>query len=540
MGYTFAVVTTYLSTPHAIKFAFLENEVFYLAILVLGFYEFIIYCVFMIGSTFSIKQYCFRGVIFTVWLILIGLLLERDVLISQLDMRQEMAMEKAEREEYQTIYFQNKKIGYVKNQYTPQADGTLAVRQQANMQLNISGAIHPIDLNLQALLDNTGRLQDFVFSFHSPFYKMKAQGKVQGNRVDFTLFTGKNEIKDSLLLNAPPMLSTSRRSYLLRKNLTVGSKVKIPWFDPLSLTGKETVIEYKGMEKTLIRDRIYNLHHFVENFSGSRINSWLNDDGDVIKEESPAGFVFIREPEFKALRAMEKSADLLAAVSIRIQGKMPDLTALKTIRYRLGLPDASDFALDGDRQSWDGETLTLHLESIPETSVMPHECQQQQQSLGATPYVQADHSQIRDLTNSLIADNPDHLDQVQIIGQWVFENLAKRPVLGIPDALTTLDTLQGDCNEHAALFAAMARSVGIPTRIIAGVVLHKEAFYYHAWNEVCLGKEWISLDTTRNQLPADLSHIRLLVGGIKEQMKIGSLLGKLSIAPLAESSERKN
>ena len=48
--YKFAVVATYLSTPHSIKFApqghflrgtFLEYEVFYLAILVLGFYEFI-------------------------------------------------------------------------------------------------------------------------------------------------------------------------------------------------------------------------------------------------------------------------------------------------------------------------------------------------------------------------------------------------------------------------------------------------------------------------------------------------------------------
>lgn len=487
----------------------------------------------MSRTTLSIKQYCFRGVIFTAWLILIGLLLQRDVLISQLDLRQEMAMEKAEREEYQSIYFKNKKMGYVKNHYTPQADGTLAISQQAHMQLNISGQTHPIDLKLQAYVNNTGRLQDFVFSFHSPFYQMKAQGKVNGSRVDFSLFTGKNEIKDSLLLTAPPpMLSTSRRSYLLSQGLTVGSKVKIPWFDPLSLTGKETVIEYKGMEKILVLGRVHNLHHFVENFSGSRINSWLNDDGDVIKEESPAGFVFIREPEFKALRAMEKSADLLAAVSVPIQGRMPDLTTLKTIRYRLELPDASDFALNGDRQTWDGEAVTLRLESIPGAGITTHECRQQQQALAATPYVQSDHSQIRKLTGSLIADNPDHLDQVRIISQWIFENLAKRPVLGIPDALTTLDTLQGDCNEHAALFAAMARSVDIPTRIIAGVVLHKEAFYYHAWNEVCLGEEWISLDTTRNQLPADLSHIRLLIGGIKEQMKIGSLLGKLSIAPL--------
>lgn len=55
-----------------------------------------------------------------------------------------------------------------------------------------------------------------------------------------------------------------------------------------------------------------------------------------------------------------------------------------------------------------------------------------------------------------------------------FKTLKKRPVLGIPDALTTLEGGRGDCNEHAALFAALARSVGIPCRIVAGVTYHAE------------------------------------------------------------------
>ncbi len=37
----FNVITTCLSTPHSIKFAFLEYEVFYLAIKSVTFYEFI-------------------------------------------------------------------------------------------------------------------------------------------------------------------------------------------------------------------------------------------------------------------------------------------------------------------------------------------------------------------------------------------------------------------------------------------------------------------------------------------------------------------
>ncbi|MBE0584434.1 MAG: transglutaminase domain-containing protein, partial [Desulfofustis sp.] len=111
-------------------------------------------------------------------------------------------------------------------------------------------------------------------------------------------------------------------------------------------------------------------------------------------------------------------------------------------------------------------------------------------------------------------------------------NLEKRPVIGIPDALSTLKTGIGDCNEHASLFAALARAAGIPTKIAVGVVWQHDAFYYHAWNEVCLDGTWISLDTTTNQLPADLTHLKFVEGELQEQMRISALLNNLQIEPL--------
>ncbi len=73
-------------------------------------------------------------------------------------------------------------------------------------------------------------------------------------------------------------------------------------------------------------------------------------------------------------------------------------------------------------------------------------------------------------------------DKVQKLARWVYDNIEKRPVLGIPDALSVLNSRKGDCNEHAALMAAFCRSVGIPAGIEAGLVYLKGRFYYHAWN----------------------------------------------------------
>ena len=47
--------------------------------------------------------------------------------------------------------------------------------------------------------------------------------------------------------------------------------------------------------------------------------------------------------------------------------------------------------------------------------------------------------------------------------------------------------------------------------------------------EVCIDGDWLSLDTTKNQIPADVTHIKFVEGETSEQIKIGALLGQLEI-----------
>ncbi len=476
-----------------------------------------------------------KGFFILVWLILFALLLHRDYFIRTIDIREAAALDRARRIEYQGIYFNNKKIGYVENQFTPGEENRLVVRQKAFMNLNIAGQIHPISLDLEALLDQQDKLKQFAFDFSSPFYTMTAEGRVEGDLVSFSLDTGNSVISDKVRLNAPPMLSTSRRSFLLSQGIKAGEKIRVPWFDPLSLTAKESLIEYRGKERILIENRVYNLHRFTELFAGTRVNSWLDDDGNVIKEESPAGFVFIREPEFKARQLDDKSPELLSAVSVKVKGQMPELAARQTMRYRLTLPPEGDFDLDGGRQRFADSVLTITREKLPagltdETSP----CSGTQTALQPSPYIQSGSAEIIEISLQITANLQSPLQKAEAIAHWVYETLEKRPVIGLPDALTTLKAGIGDCNEHAALFAALARAAGIPTKIAAGVVYHKKGFYYHAWNEVCISGQWITLDATTNQFPADLSHLRFVEGELQEQIRIGSLLNVLQIEPLAD------
>jgi transglutaminase-like putative cysteine protease len=78
------------------------------------------------------------------------------------------------------------------------------------------------------------------------------------------------------------------------------------------------------------------------------------------------------------------------------------------------------------------------------------------------------------------------------------------------------------------LFAALARAAGIPTKIEAGLVFLRQRFFYHAWNSIYVG-QWITVDALFDQIPADVTHIRLASGMQEDQLDILSLIGNLKI-----------
>ncbi|MFC1843284.1 transglutaminase-like domain-containing protein [Thermodesulfobacteriota bacterium] len=475
----------------------------------------------------TLPKKSFRIIFIIIWVILFGALLKRDYFIKSIEIREEQTIKKGREESFAGIYFQRERIGYVKNKLSKSDSDEYILQQDAFLYLNILNESHPVDMRVKATLTGEMLLKDFVFHFTSPFYKMDAEGSVEGRLVKFSLKTGKETITDTIRLQKPPFLSTNRRSYLLKQELQPGDKLKIPYFDPISLSGKDTVMEYKGKKKILVNKRIFNLHHFVETFSGIRINSWLDDEGKVVKEESPAGFVFIAEPEFKAKDIKVKGKEILSSVSIPLTGGNLDLSNRTSISYKLTLPDGTHFDLNKDRQSLEGDIITLQQELLPGEDALA--CKGFPEELAATPYIQTKNKRITDLAQTVAGEVTNDLNRAKVLSEWIFENLEKRPVLGIPDALTTLNTKMGDCNEHAALFAALARNAGIPTRVASGVTFFEGAFYYHAWNEICLDDNWYSIDTTKNQFPADLSHIKFVEGETDKQVKIAALLGKLKI-----------
>ncbi|MBC7287109.1 MAG: transglutaminase domain-containing protein [Armatimonadetes bacterium] len=136
--------------------------------------------------------------------------------------------------------------------------------------------------------------------------------------------------------------------------------------------------------------------------------------------------------------------------------------------------------------------------------------------LGPTPLAQCTDQDIQRKASEIVAGAKDSWDAATRIVRWVYANLRKvasepRPV----SAAEVLQSMTGDCTEHAVLAGTLARAAGLPSKMCVGLAYTGGAFYYHAWVKIWVG-DWAEMDPTWGELLVDPSHILVADGNFDE------------------------
>lgn len=128
--------------------------------------------------------------------------------------------------------------------------------------------------------------------------------------------------------------------------------------------------------------------------------------------------------------------------------------------------------------------------------------------LEPTPMVQCDDPGIIAKAKEIVAGIEDKTEQVRALSAWIHVNLGKRYTeVGSLSAKETLKEMGGDCSEHATLFDAFARALGIPVRECSGYVFLTTEGGRHAWSQVWIDGRWVHVDTVVNCVGADPRYI---------------------------------
>jgi len=147
----------------------------------------------------------------------------------------------------------------------------------------------------------------------------------------------------------------------------------------------------------------------------------------------------------------------------------------------------------------------------------------------STVLIQSDHPRIKKLAHLIAVNETDRIDIVDRLQFWVFHYLETSYSDNAQTAIRVLDNRAGDCTEHALLFTALARSLGIPTREVSGLIFsdNEPGFYWHAWAEIHDGHQWVGIDPAWDETVIDAAHIRM--SGEENDSKWISLVGQLDI-----------
>lgn len=399
------------------------------------------------------------------------------------------------------------------------------------IRVNTMGVVQEISSRLSARLNPDLSIADMELFLTSGVFRFQASATVQENgKLLFKSGAGEQTID----LDGPLYLPGLCLLAELRDR-----PPSMAVFEPFSLSRHRIQIISETNERIEIMGKSVDARRFDVEFMGMRQSAWIDATGQIVRETSGMGLALEKCEMQTALAGISGAAgaDFTAQASIAADKTIPSPAYLSMLRVRFSGPVAL-LMLDGGRQSFVDADLTIRKEMIP--SACTRTLENAQPYLGASILVQTGSPEIQSLAKTFLQKLPSassgsmragkmsrEAQLVQKILVWMEKNIEKRPVLSVPNALDTLKNRAGDCNEHAALFAALARACGIPTRIETGLVYLRGRFYYHAWNAVFCN-DWITVDASMGQFPADVTHIRLAVD--EDQSALVASIGNIGIS----------
>jgi hypothetical protein len=433
------------------------------------------------------------------------------------------------------IYMQGRKVGYSHHRVSPDADG-FRVEDRSVLRMRVMESDQTIYAGATARTAADYSLREFSVTLRSDIATLKVEGRVAAGSVRLEMDSGGEVSRQEIPLDGPIYLPSAARAQIAEQ-LQPGARLSVAVFDPSAMGTAEMVIEVVGREALPNAAEAGEVWKVRESFRGVASDVWLDDAGRALREQGPLGMLAVREPAEKATAEGWNEGtpvDLMSAVAIPVQPPLPAPRQQAELRVRLG--GLGGLVLPRDsRQRLDGDVLTIRREPLAgRTFTLPNTEQRFADDLRATPFLQTDNARVRAQSAAIVAGETDARRAAEAIRRWVYDHLEKRAVVSIPNAVQVLEMGAGDCNEHAVLFAALARSSGLPARVVAGIVYSEGVFLYHAWNEVWLGDDWVSVDAAFDQMPADATHIKLIVGGPDTHVTLVPVIGQLSVQVVAD------
>lgn len=506
--------------------------------------------------------------IIVVWVLLLGAHVRREYFAPELEQLAAAALALNPGTSFYTLRMGGRAVGQATSALDTVPEGFL-LEDFMSLELPALGQTGTAVARSRVDLDPSLQMRAFTFSLDSEVGRFQADGRVRGDtllEVDITS-QGSTQSVSYRLASAPVFAAVVPIRVAMGGGLEVGSSTRMPVFDPSTLSTRSVEVRVLEHDTLVMPDSVTRAPgsarwepatydsvpawRIAEMFGGVSIESWVDEDGRVLRAESPLGFAMEKTEYELSSQALADARldggsstdeDVILATAIQSNVDLSEAEAFDELRFVLSGVDLTGFDLDGGRQSLRGDTLIVRREAwnaLEPGYGLPYPRMDLREALQPEPLIQSADPRIVQLAEEITARRASWAQNPRRVAEElttaVYNMLEKEITFSVPSALQVMETRQGDCNEHTVLYVALARALGLPARTAVGLVFVNGAFFYHAWPEVWLG-EWVAVDPTFGQFPADASHIRFVVGGLAQQVELVRLIGRLNIDVVEETT----
>ncbi|MBJ6724780.1 transglutaminase-like domain-containing protein [Geomesophilobacter sediminis] len=309
-----------------------------------------------------------------------------------------------------------------------------------------------------------------------------------------------------------------------------GKKYRVQMLDTEELKVKTIKIEVIGAE-TLPPD-IPAIHLQNNLFPVVDNDIWVDLKGNTIKESVRDDLVLtVAEDEktaqtYIANTALAKSDLIINYSAVRTEPIAHPETLKKLVLELTGIPAGftlPEGAQQAAERSGDAVRFTMARPTGAAAPPAPRPA-----DTAATAGIPSDAPQVVTQQKAIVADTKEPVEAARMLVDWVAKEIKGSNGDGLA-ALEALKDKKGSAPAQARLYTALARSAGIPTRFVSGIVYFpKQGFLFHSWAESYLGGSWVPVDPALGQDPADLTHIKLVEGETQDDLvRLAGVIGKL-------------
>ncbi len=303
------------------------------------------------------------------------------------------------------------------------------------------------------------------------------------------------------------------------------TEVTVSLFMPQTMQNFDMTIKFLKEESVLGQSTIYAEATILQ----QEHKFWVTPQGELLALEIPSQS-FRMELSDSSVKEKVESVEVIELLTTPSNVKIDNPLLVDYLKLRITAeiaaePVDADF-LSSNYQSFSGTTTDSEIDGTFEIYTKKfsgpgdiYPAEEPQEYLVPETKTESDDPAIKEKAEEITEGCTDSWEASQKVAQWIYENISYK--ITFEGAKKTLETREGDCGPHTYLTVAMLRSIGIPSRVVGGIMYAQlggePVFGQHYWTEVLINGEWIPFDSTVGQYGyLDATHVRLFkLGGVQ-------------------------